>query len=261
MPISEPYLPKGNAPQSLAFEEPAGSQASYQTTISVREEVTRTVEELDDFGYADRAYVDSRIAAVMSAITAAELRAKTHVNDWHNAFQWAMDDTVEPQNILFNVWYPLQFPLCIVQGDVAANSGGYWEFQATRETEGSYFIGAEIELKHQNAAVVESTEAAIMVDGVWYANLPWTDQRDTESNVMSPSHSHVRYGATLMPCIRGKRISVWVRISSSQTDDDYYTGSIGGHVHGFRVSCNGDRTYRNLSDLNTATPSNSYTQP
>ena len=245
-------------PAQLAFKQ-TGNGGSGNGTTTYQQDVTTIVNNITVYQTTEVARRE--LDRLQASILAAELRAKTYANEWHNAFQWAMDDTVEPQNILFNTWYPLQFPLCIQRGSVAANAGGYWEFQATRELVGTYFIGAEIELKHQTAAVVESTEAAIMIDGVWYANLPWTDQRDTESNVMSPSHSHVRYGGTLVPAINGNRISVWVRISSSQTDDDYYTGSIGGHVHGFRVACHGENEYRNWSNYNLATPSDSYTQP
>lgn len=257
MPINSKALERSVTPAQLAF--PTGNRGGGGSgTTTYQQDVTNVVQSITNYVTTDVA--QRKLDAIPALIMAAELRAKAYVDDWHNAFQWTMDATVEPQSILFNAWYPLEFPLCMQRGSVAANSV-YWEFQATRETTGTYYIGAEIELKHAPAAAVASTEAAVFVDGAWYCNLGWTDVKDTESNALNPSHSHVRYGGALVPAIRGKRISIWVRITSGQVGDDYYTGSIGGHVHGFRVACHGDKTYRNFSDYNLATPNDSYTTP
>lgn len=258
MPINSLAPDRSITPNQLAFPNKGrggggGGSTTYQQDVETIYNNTYNIT-------LDRTGERRELDRIQASIMAAELRAKTYVDEWHNAFQWTMDDTVEPQNILFNTWYPLQFPLCMQRGSVAANNV-YWEFQATRELTGTYFVGAEIELKHQALAQVSSTEAAVFVDGVFYANLPWTDTKDTESANGTPSHSHIRYGAALVPAIQGNRISIWVRITSSQTDDDYYTGSIGGHVHGFRVACHGDKTYRNWSDYNVAIPADSYTTP
>lgn len=257
MPINSKADERSIVPAQLAFRE-RGRGGSGGGTTSYQQDVTNIVNST--VVYQTSEVARRELDRIQASIMAAELRAKTYVDKWHNAFQWTMDDTVEPQNILFNTWYPLQFPLCMQRGSVAANNV-YWEFQATLELSGTYFIGAEIELKHQALAQVSSTEAAVFVDGVFYANLPWTDTKDTESANGTPSHSHIRYGAALVPAIQGNRISIWVRITSSQTNDGYYTGSIGGHVHGFRVACHGDGTYRNWSDFNVAIPADSYTTP